>query len=248
MALSKASKNSRVNKQLINYLISKKDIRGTWYSTQATILSLKALNEIKDKNKLENQAITVKVNSDERNIEIKDNPLELYELSFENLNKENKLEVNLPKGSAYYEVVTQYYIPYENINTQEDKIAITLEANSTLKVNDILDAKIKLINRDKNEIYNGMVTIQIPQGFVTMEDSLALLQSKGIIEKYETSYSSVNIYLRNFDANQIIDLDVKFRAAYPVDITGLSIRAYDYYNPEIEGRLMPIQIKAAENK
>ena len=50
MALSKMSKNKEVNKQLVNYLISKKDLYGTWYSTQATILSLKALNELNDKN------------------------------------------------------------------------------------------------------------------------------------------------------------------------------------------------------
>ncbi|MEI3401768.1 MAG: hypothetical protein V8R51_05410 [Clostridia bacterium] len=51
-----------------------------------------------------------------------------------------------------------------------------------------------------------MVTITIPQGFTVVEESLMLLESKGIIEKYETSYTSVNIYLRNFEINQIIDL------------------------------------------
>ena len=87
-----------------------------------------------------------------------------------------------------------------------------------------------------------MVTITIPQGFTVVEESLMLLESKGIIEKYETSYTSVNIYLRNFEINQIIDLGIKFRASYPVEIPGLAIRAYDYYNPEVEGKAMPIQI------
>ena len=75
------------------------------------------------------------------------------------------------------------------------------------------------------------------------EESLMLLQTKGIIEKYETSYTAINMYLRNFEINQIIDLNIKFRASYPVEITGLAIRAYDYYNPEVEGRTMPIGIK-----
>ena len=88
-----------------------------------------------------------------------------------------------------------------------------------------------------------MVTISIPQGFTVVEESLMLLQSKGIIEKYETSYTSVNLYLRNFEISQIVDLNIKFRASYPVEITGLAIRAYDYYNPEVEGKTMPIEIK-----
>ena len=87
-----------------------------------------------------------------------------------------------------------------------------------------------------------MVTIDIPQGFVVNEESLMLLEKDGKIEKYETTYSMVNIYLRNFEADQVIDLGVWYRASYPVDITGMSIKAYDYYNPEIIGNTMPINI------
>ena len=246
MALSKSSYNQDVNKKLINYLISKKDTRGTWYSTQATILSLKALNERNEKNQLQNQTITVKVNDKEQKIEIKDNPLELYELTFENLNKENKLNIDIEKGNAYYEVIEEYYIPYENVDTKNDNIEISVESNNDLKVNELLNAKVKLVNRSQNTILNGMVTIDIPQGFVVNEESLMLLEKNGIIEKYETSYTSINIYLRNFEIGQIINLDVSFRASYPVDITGMAVKVYDYYNPEIEGKTMPIKINVKQ--
>ena len=246
MALSKSSYNQDVNKKLINYLISKKDTRGTWYSTQATILSLKALNERNEKNQLQNQTITVKVNDTEQKIEIKDNPLELYELTFENLNKENKLNIDIEKGNAYYEVIEEYYIPYENVDTKNDNIEISVESNNDLKVNELLNAKVKLVNRSQNTILNGMVTIDIPQGFVVNEESLMLLEKNGIIEKYETSYTAINIYLRNFEVGQIINLDVSFRASYPVDITGMAVKIYDYYNPEIEGKTMPIKINVKQ--
>lgn len=243
MALSKASYNPETNKLLINYLISKKDTRGTWYSTQATILALKALNEKNEKSKLDNQTITVKLNSNERKIEIKDNPLELYELIFKNLNKENKLNIDIEKGNAYYEVIEEYYIPYEKVNTQKDNIEISVESNNNLKVNDILKSNIKVTNKSGNTISNGMVTISIPQGFTFIEESLAQLEIKGIIEKYETSYSEVNIYLRNFEAGQVVNLSSWFRASYPVEITGMFVKAYDYYNPNVEGKTMPVEIR-----
>lgn len=246
MALSKGSYNQDKNKLLINYLISKKDTRGTWHSTQATILALKALNEYNEKNKLENQTITVKVNQNEQIINIQDNPLELYELTFGNLNKENKLEINLEKGKAYYEVIEEYYIPYEKVEVKDDSIEVSVESNNNLKVNEILEANIKVVNKTKNSINNGMITISIPQGFTVIEESLMLLESKGIIEKYETSYSEVNIYLRNFEANQIANLDVGFRASYPVQITGLEVKAYDYYNPDVKGMTMPIEINVKQ--
>ena len=143
MVLSKTSSNTNLNKQLINYLISKKDYYGTWYSTQATILSLKALNQFNSKEKLENQTIKVKVNSDEKNIEIKDNPLEYYELKFDNLQKENKLTMDIEKGSGYYEIVEEYYIPYEKVDLTDDEIEIKVDSSNELNVNDILDTKMK---------------------------------------------------------------------------------------------------------
>lgn len=246
MALSKGSYNKEKNNALINYLISKKDKNGTCYTTQSTILALKALNVMNEKNKLENQTITVKVNSDEQKIEIKDNPLGLYELTFENLSKENKLNINIEKGSAYYEVIEEYYVPYEKVDMKNDNIEISVDANTNLKVNEILKSKVKVINKSENTISNGMVTISIPQGFTVVEESLMQLQSKGIIEKYETSYTNVNIYLRNFEVGQIVNLDVSFRASYPVEITGMEVKAYDYYNPEIEGKFMPIKISVKQ--
>ena len=246
MALSKGSYNVETNKMLINYLISQKDTRGTWHSTQATILALKALNIKNDKNQLENQTITVRVNDNEQKIEIKDNPLELYELTFDNLKKENKLNIDVQKGSSYYEVIEEYYIPYEKVDTAKNNIEVSVESNNDLKVNETLKANIKLVNRSENTILNGMVTIDIPQGFVVNEESLMLLEKNGIIEKYETSYTAINIYLRNFDIGQVIDLGVSFRASYPVDITGMAVKVYDYYNPEIIGTSMPIKINVRQ--
>ena len=242
MALSKTSNNNELNKKLINYLIGKKDPYGTWHSTQATILALKALNELNDKSKIDNQTISVKINDQEKQIEIQDNPLDIYEVSFDSLAKENKLNIDLKKGNACYEVVQEYYIPYEKVDILNNKIGINVDFNNNLSVNDILNANIVLTNRSDNTIQNGMVTINIPQGFTTIEDSLMLLEAKGIIEKYETNYRTVNIYLRNFDAFQIATLNVEFRAMYPVEITGMGIRAYDYYNPDIEGNYMPSKI------
>ena len=119
---------------------------------------------------------------------------------------------------------------------------VTVEADGNLKVNDILEANIKVVNRSDEAIYNGMVTINIPQGFTVQEESLMELETLGKIEKYEMSYTTINLYLRDFAVSQMLDLDIEFRAAYPVDVTGLSVRAYDYYNPEIEGKAMPMHI------
>ena len=87
-----------------------------------------------------------------------------------------------------------------------------------------------------------MIVINIPQGFVVMEEALQKLQSQNIIEKYEMNYRTVNLYIRDFEVRNIIELPLKFRASYPVDVMGFSVKVYDYYNPDIEGVLLPQRI------
>ena len=95
-------------------------------------------NKNNDKGKLENQTLKVRFNSEEQRAEIKDNPIGLYEFNYKNVNKENKLNIDIEKGNAYYEVVEEYYIPFEKVDTSNDKIEVKVDGNFELNVNDIL--------------------------------------------------------------------------------------------------------------
>ena len=86
----------------------------------------------------------------------------------------------------------------------------------------------------EEEIANGMVEISVPQACSVKEESLSKLQSYGIIEKYEYSYYKIYLYLRNFEENEFIDIQVEYKADYPANVTGGSVRVYDYYNPDSE--------------
>ena len=87
-----------------------------------------------------------------------------------------------------------------------------------------------------------MVEVEIPQGFLLVNDNLEKLVTLGEIEKYESNYGKVYIYLRNLAAYKKRDIEVEFRAAYPVDIVGGAARIYDYYNPETVEYVMPERI------
>ena len=246
MALSKLDENQRTNEKLINYIISVKDTRGTWGTTQATVMALKSLIQYNEKEDIENQEIIVKVNDDERKLEIGENALEIYTFTFENLSKENKLSINIPKGKMTYEVVQEYYISYEEAQKQESSIEISMDMPTEMKINETVTSKIILTNVSQSSIDNGMVVINIPQGFSVVTESLELLKTKGIIEKYETNYREIIIYLRQFEQSELKTLEIQLRPSYPVEVTGASVRAYDYYNPTIEGTLMPRSIKVTE--
>ena len=91
-----------------------------------------------------------------------------------------------------------------------------------------------------------MVEISIPQGMTPIEDTLLNLKYDGKIEKYDYNYGKINLYLRGLKANSGETFDIQYRALYPEEITGATIRVYDYYNPDVEGISLPVKMNVTE--
>lgn len=243
MVLTKEKTLASTNNALLKYIIKNKDTMGTWSTTQATILALKAINSANSNENISNQTITVSVNGSSKEVEIKDNPLDFYELTFDNIKDENKISLDFKKGNIYYEFVEEYYVPYENLdNKANTSINVMQTIDTTVTVNDIIHQNITVSNLTGEEIRNGLVQISIPQGCSINESSLSKLQHLGYIEKYEYNYSTINLYIRNFSVNFNINLPVEYKANYPEQITGGMVRVYDYYNPSNEGFAKPVNI------
>lgn len=244
MALTKLNSNQKTNSEFIKYLQNMKDYRGTWGTTQSTILALKSIIDYSSNADLKNQTITVSLNGEEKKVEIGEDALGVYEFDFENLGVENKFSIEMKKGKLTYEVIKNYYQSYEKIEANE-MISVSQEITNQAKVNDIVSQKIKVQNNGEY-IENGLVEINIPQGCTVIEESLLNLKYNGIIEKYEYNYGKINIYLREFDKNEQIDFKVEYRALYPENITGAAIRVFDYYNPNVESVCSPRNIQITE--
>ncbi len=243
LALTKEKSNPKTNLALINYIIQSKDTKGTWYNTQSTILALKAINEYNEKSDITNQKITVVLNGENKELEIGDNNLDLYELEFSNVDTENKISLSMKKGKIYYEIIKEYYETYEQSQKNNtNQILVEQTINQEVNVNDIVTQNISLTNSSNDNITNTIVRINIPQGFSVVEESLAQLEHENKIERYEYNYNTIDLYIRNYEVSEKIDLTINYRALYPEQITGAAIRTYDYYNPEVEGIGMPLKI------
>ena len=242
IALSKTNKSNKNNSELVNYIIANKYPGGTWGTTQATILSLKAINEFSANSDISEQTLVINLNGKSNNIDVKHNILDVYEVDFDNVSKENKLSIGLKKGKLIYEVIKNYYIDYADIQENED-INISYSITENVSVNKEITQSIRFKNNTDNNIENGLLKINIPQGASAIEDTLLELKYKNIIEKFDYNYNSINIYFRNVEKGKDYTIDVKYRALYPEEITGGAVRFYDYYNPDIEGFAAPTKIK-----
>lgn len=240
IALSKLGTDSKTNSLLVDYLVTSKISNGTWGTTQSTILALRAINEYTTSSDISDQTVTIKFNDEERNVEIKKDSLDYYEFEFDNVSNENKISIDMSKGKFTYEIIKDYYVNYSEAKNNEN-IKVTQALNTSLKVNDIITQQINIANSYGN-ISNGLIEISIPQGTTPVEESLLKLKYDGKIEKYEYNYGKINIYVRNFQKSSDINLEVQYKALYPVNITGGCVRFYDYYNPDIESLALPVNI------
>ena len=106
----------------INYLVSTRDPHGSWQSTQATILSLKALTLSALKGGEGQDPVTVRIsfNGEEADpVRIDDDNWDIVHLvSFTDkaMPGENRLRIDIDgKRALLYQVSTEYYIPWSDV-------------------------------------------------------------------------------------------------------------------------------------
>lgn len=240
MVLSKTNRNSKTNVSLVNYLISTKISNGTWGTTQSTVLALKAINTYETGASTDNQTITIKFNDKEEKVEISDEHLDYYLVTFDNVKDENKISIDMKKGKIAYEIVRDFFIEYPE--NYDNGVSVTQTLTPSAKINQTITHDISV--RTSSLVSNMMVKVSIPQGCSVKEDSLLKMMYDGTIEKYEYNYGSINIYIRNINKN--VPLHIEYNADYPVDVTAGQVKAYDYYNPEFEGYAAPSKLVVTE--
>ena len=243
LAISRHGSHPDINNLLINYIIGRRDSWGTWHSTQATILSLKALTTYATQSPLEDGQITINIGDQQRTIDIRgENTLDLYQVSFTGLGRENIVDIQFPNlGRMTYKIVIEFFAPYDSVELDRG-FELSSRMNTQLEVHELVEQEIRIINTSGDIVKNGLVAVSIPQGFRVERNSLARMQHMGIIERYEMRFENINLYLRDTEPGEIIDLVIAYRPAFPVVVTGGHVRVFDYYNPMVEGYLMPVEI------
>ena len=129
---------------------------GTWGTTQATVLALKAITEFSEGSDIKEQTVVVSINGEEQKIDIGKNSLDVYEVDFENLSVENHFSIELEKGKMSYEIVKNYYEKYDNVK-ENDLVKIMYKKCGTGKLYNRID-KIELISNNIHEILTGVIS------------------------------------------------------------------------------------------
>lgn len=240
LALLSTGNHSNVANRALAFLVRSKDAYGTWQSTQATVLAMKALIASVDKAaEKTNARVTVVVNGQKAGA---------FDMTPQNFDVFKQLDVSSlvapgpndvvlnveGSGNAMFKVATHCWRPWTAVALPpNDVLAIDVAYDrTTLAKDDTATCRVKVTNLTKRVANQVMVDVGVPPGFDVKGDDLEALVKQNVISKFSLTGRQVIIYLDRIDGAHALNLTWHIKARFPVRAQAPASRAYEYYNPE----------------
>jgi uncharacterized protein YfaS (alpha-2-macroglobulin family) len=248
----------------LGYLIQGKDSWGTWGTTQATILTLKALllateqmGEAEGPAALSislNKEQTEEIVIDETNSDVVH--LVTFDRGF-SPSGANRVQIELEgpstssgQANLMYQVATRYYLPWDQVERtpeMEELITIDLSYDRTqLSVNDEVTVDVGLRLNEEGVVKMALIDLGVPPGFTVLTEDLSRLVEQKVIARYELTGRQIIVYLEDFSSETPLRFSYRLRARFPMRAQTPPSSAYDYYNPSDLTTRAPLEVMVSE--
>lgn len=254
-ALLKQGANPAIVTKAMNYIVAKKDATGTWGTTQATIMALRALLLAAEKRSgTAKGTVEITLNGKTAaHVELtpENNDL-LHQFAFKggDVRSENPVEIRFTgEGSLAYQIAGRYFTPWTEKPVNEP-LAIDVRYDRTrLEQDQIATATATVRNNLAKPANMVMIDLGIPPGFELLTEDLDSYRAKtasqksGRLEKYSLTGTQAILYFDSIGANGRVNLSFRLRAKYPVRASTFASKVYEYYAPEIAAVARPIGLE-----
>ncbi len=240
LAFLQAGRHPGVTSAALGWLVQQKDSSGTWGSTQATVLALKALLAGTHRPLGDGERrIELVVNGEKQALNIPADQAEvmkLVDLSKGLVAGTHSLRIAETTGTgAGYQVVFCYHEPGERTRPGESLRIQVVYDKENLKVGEAVQAKATLENRRKQASPMVLVELPIPPGFTLNAEDFDRSVKANTMAKYQVQPRVVQVYLRDLPASGKLEIGYALRAELAGRVAVPAGRAYEYYNPDRQG-------------
>ncbi len=248
LALLKSDTHTDLAGRGITFLIKSKDSYGTWYSTQTTILAMKALLLSQEKATSQVDAkVKISVNGGKiQEFEVNADNYDLYrqaDFTADTKNGRNRIEISIEgKGSCFYQIASRHYVPWKLAKAEKPLSIDVAYDRKDLEANDMLTCTATVKNNTGEAMKMVMIDLGIPPGFTVMSPDLDEHVGK-TFEKYTLTSRQLIIYTDTINPGQTVQFKYRLQARYPLRAQTPRSRAYQYYNPEVEDFVEPVTLQ-----
>ncbi len=254
-ALLKWGEASTTASKALNFLASRKNASGSWGTTQATIMALRAVLLSTGKGAADVRgAVEISLNGKtvERLTLTPENNDLLHQFVFSNVEGRgaNRVELRFAgKGGLAYQVAGRYFVPWTERPAREPlSIEVTYD-RTTLSQDDIATVTATLKNNLGKAANMVMIDLGIPPGFDLLSEDLQAYQEKsggqksGRLEKFQLTATQAILYFDSIASGDTLTLRYRLRAKYPVRARTFASRVYEYYDPDVNAVARPVQLE-----
>jgi hypothetical protein len=254
-ALLKWGEASETTRKALSFIASKKDAAGTWGTTQATIMALRALLLSTEKGAADVRG-TIEVLLNGKTVEsltlTADNNDLLHQFVFRNIDVRLRNTVQLRfdgNGGLAYQVVGSYFLPWEEKPANEAMSIDVAYDRTRLAQDDLATATATIKNNLPKTANMVMVDLGIAPGFdLLSEDLQAYLEKSralksGRLEKFSMTATQAILYFDSFAAGDTVKLRFRLRAKYPIRARTFESQVYEYYDPQVRAVARPVQLE-----
>jgi hypothetical protein len=254
-ALLQSGEASETARKALNYIASKKDAYGTWGTTQATIMALRALLTSTGKGAADVRG-TVVVLLNGKSVEklelTPENNDLLHQFVFKDIDAHGTSTVALQfegKGSLAYQIVGSYYLPWDEKPAGEPLSIDVAYDRTSLAQDDIATASVIVKNNLEKAANMVMVDLGIPPGFDLLSEDLQDYQAgstgrkSGHLSKFSLTTTQALLYFDSLAPRDKVTFKYRLRAKYPIRARTFKSRVYEYYDPEVNSISRPVQME-----
>jgi uncharacterized protein YfaS (alpha-2-macroglobulin family) len=254
-ALLKSGTESATASKALKYIASKKDASGTWGTTQATIMALRALVLSMDKGAAEvsgtveitlngRPAGTLRLTADNNDL------LHQFALAGVDQRGANRVELRFTgKGGLAYQVAGRYFLPWD-ARTEAEPLTIDVRYDRTsLAQNDVANATATVKSNLRQTAKMVMVDLGIPPGFDLLTEDLETYKAQsagkgsGRLEKFSMTATQAILYFDSIGGGDTVTLKYRLRAKYPMRVKTFASRVYEYYDPSVGATARPVEME-----
>jgi hypothetical protein len=257
-ALLKWGQASATAAKALNFIAAKKDASGTWGTTQATIMALRALLLSTSKGASDVRG-TVEITLDGKPVQSlaltpeNNDLLHQFVLPAAGANGANTVGIRFQgSGGLAYQVVGRYFVPWSERPANE-ALSIDVTYDRThMAQDDIATATATVRNNLTKTANMVMIDLGIPPGFDLLSEDLQDYQEKsarqpsGRLEKFNMTATQAILYFNSIAPGGAVRLSFRLRAKYPIRARTFPSRAYEYYDPEVNSVAQPVHLEVAK--
>ncbi len=249
--------------QALTALVRNKDSFGTWHSTQATVLALKALIQtIRAGAENVDASITITLDGgQEKTIQVNRQNFDVVQMiTFDDVpvGRPAVIEISaVGEGNLMYQVSGSYYLPWESVSLYpelieiNDLVSIDVRYDRTeLAVDETVRVDVTVsLNQPGGRAEWALIDLGLPPGFTVETGDLQALVARyddtpkdypfPTIQRYELTGRQLLVYIGNLSEGNPLSFSYHLRAKFPLRAQTPASSAYDYYNPDTSGEQAP---------